>query len=304
MRKILFVLFVIPLFITPAPAHAQPYFSTGFGMNAASELESMRFGTGGLGGSICDEYINPRYDELPECAGPLIPGGNVFVTLFDRVAGVLGGTAVGYRAGGWFRGELEYYYRESPYNQTSLIRRPSGEVSERTSGDLARAREHVYSLTSHNLFGNIYFDFDTGSRFTPYVGLGVGVGLTDLDNSRVLTRFLDPAAFTNIPDHVPNAEEIRRNLAGTTTMVVTTETDTMAAYQLLFGTDLALSEPVSLGFRGRWVWYGSFKGSGVLDQLRSHPPNYRRDGSIPLRYTRTIEGVQMVGVTVELKYDF
>ncbi|MDE0082079.1 MAG: hypothetical protein OXT72_05465 [Gammaproteobacteria bacterium] len=272
-------------------------------MNAASRLESMRFGTGGLGGSICDEYINPRYDELPECAGPLVPGGNVWVTLFDRAAGVLGGTAFGYRAASWIRGELEYYYRESPYDQTSLIMRPSGEASERTRSELARAREHVYSLTSHNLFGNIYFDFDSGSRFTPYLGLGVGVSSTDLDNGRVLTRTLDPAALTNVPDHLPNAEEIRRILAGTTTMVMTTETDTMAAYQLLFGTDLALSEPVSLGFKGRWVWHGTFRGSGVLDQLRSHPPNYRRDGSIPLRYKRTIEGIQIVGVTVELKYE-
>ena len=298
MRKILLLLFVIPV-----PAVGQPYFSIGSGLNAASELESVRSGPD-FGGSLCDEYMNPRYDELPECTGPPNPEGRAWISLFDRATGVLGAAAIGYRAGGWLRGELEYYYRDSAYDQSSLIMRPSGEASERAGGEIGRAREHVYSLTSHNLFGNIYIDFDTGSLFTPYLGVGVGAGFTDLDNGRMVTRFLDPAAFTGVPDHLSNADEIRRNLAGTTTAVLTTETDTMTAYQVLFGSDLALSEPVSLGFKGRWVWYGTFQGRGVLDQLRSHPPNYRRDGSLPLSYNRRIEGVQMVGVTVELKYEF
>ena len=234
--------------------------------------------------------MNPRYDEITECIGPPNPDGRGWISLFDRAAGVLGSTAIGYRAGGWLRGELEYYYRDSPYDQSSLIMRPSGEASERAGGEIERAREHVYSLTSHNLFGNIYVDFDTGSRFTPYLVVGVGAGFTDLDNGRMVTRFLDPAAFTSIPDHWSNADETRRNLAGTTTAVLTTETDTMTAYQVLFGRDLALSEPVSLSFKGRRVRYGTFQGSGVLDQLRSHPPNYRRVGSLPLSYNRTIEG--------------
>ena len=180
--------------------------------------------------------MNPRYDELPECVGPPNPDCHAWISLFDRAAGVLGATAIGYRAG----------------------------------DEIDRSREHVYSLTSHNLFGNIYVDFDTGGLFTPYLG----VGFTDLDNGRMVTRFLDPAAFTSLPDHLSNTDQIRRNLAGTTTAVLTTETDTMTAYQLLFGSDLALSEPVSLSFKGRWVWYGTFQGSGVLDQLRSYPPNY------------------------------
>lgn len=296
MRKILLVLLVIP-----APAIGQPYFSTGFGLNVAPELESRR-STMPLPRSICDEYINPRYAELPECAGP--GSGNAWASVFDRAAGVLGGTAGGYRAGRWFRVEAEYFYRDSAYDQTSPILGASGETRERIAGEVARARERVYSLTSHNLFGNIYIDFDTGSRFTPYLGFGVGVGLTDLDHGRVLARRLDPAAITSVPDHVPNAEEVRRNLAGTTTTVHATETDTMRAYQVLFGTDLAVAEAASIGFKARWVRYGTFQASGLLDQLRSHPPNFRRDGSLPVTYRRTVQGVQMLGLTVELKYYF
>ena len=299
MRKVLLVLLV--LLVVPEGAVGQPYFSTGFGLNTAPELESLRSGMA-IPQTICDEYINPRYAELPECVGP--GSSHAWTSVFDRAAGVLGGTAVGYRAGRRFRVEAEYFYRDSPYDQTSPILGASGETSERIAGEVARARERVYSLTSHNLFGNIYVDFDTGSRFTPYLGVGVGAGFTELDIGRVLARHLDPAAITSVPDHVPNAEEVRRNLAGTTTTFHTTETDIMRAYQVIFGTDLVLADAVSISFKGRWVRHGTFQASGVLDQLRSHPPNYRRDGSLPVTSQRTVEGLQMLGVTVELKYYF
>ncbi len=95
---------------------------------------------------------------------------------------------------------------------------------------LERARERVYSLTSHNLFANVYVDVETGSRFTPYVGFGAGAGFTDLDNSRVVARRLDPAAITSVPDHLPNSEEVRRNLAGTTTTIHAINSDTLRAH--------------------------------------------------------------------------
>ena len=138
MKKILLALLVIP-----APALAQPYVSTGFGVNVAPELAFEGYSTGGGGGSRCDEYINPRYVELPECAGPPMRGTE-WTSVFDRAAGVLGSTAVGYRAGGWFRVELEYFHRDSAYDQTSPILGASGEMRERLSSEVARASEHVY----------------------------------------------------------------------------------------------------------------------------------------------------------------
>ena len=29
-------------------------------------------------------------------------------------------------------------------------------------------------MNSHNMFGNVYYDFATTSRFTPYIGIGGG----------------------------------------------------------------------------------------------------------------------------------
>ncbi|MCY3842047.1 MAG: outer membrane beta-barrel protein [Acidobacteria bacterium] len=216
---------------------------------------------------------------------------------------MLGTAALGYRAGDWLRIELEYFYRDSAFNRTSPILGASGETREKLVSEMELARERVYSVTSSNLFGNVYVDLGTGNRFTPYLGFGAGTGFTDIDNGRVLARRLDPTEITSA-DHLPNAEEVRRNLAGTTTAVLATDSDTVRAYQVLFGTDVALAEAVSLGFKGRWVWYGTFEASGSLDQLRSHPPAYRRDGSRPVTYHRIVEGSGMVGVDVELKYHF
>lgn len=126
------------LFVIPVPAAGQPYFSIGFGPNAASELESVRSGPE-FGGSLCDGHMSPRYDELPECIGPPNPDGRAWISLFDRSAGVLGAAAIGYRAGGWLRGELEYCCRGSAYDQSSLTLRPSGEASERAGGDRLRS---------------------------------------------------------------------------------------------------------------------------------------------------------------------
>ena len=51
---------------------------------------------------------------------------------------------------------------------------------------------------------------------------------------------------------LPNAAEIRRNLAGTTSVAQTELRDRLFGYQVLFGVDYALTESVSLGVKGRW----------------------------------------------------
>ena len=71
----------------------------------------------------------------------------------------------------------------------------------------------------------MYFDFHNSSRFTPYVGVGVGVGLTDMDYGSVWARNHNPAAITTGAG-LSNATEIRRNLAGTTSWSCPVSMDT------------------------------------------------------------------------------
>ena len=97
---------------------------------------------------------------------------------------------------------------------------------------------------------------------------------------------------------LPNAEEIRNNLAGTASSVQTTNNDTLFGYQVLFGVDFALTESVSLGVKGRWVNFLNFRDDAGLDLLRSHAPP---DDYVARRRTDDIE---MFGVSVNLKYHF
>ena len=115
-------------------------------------------------------------------------------TDFDGGQGILAGAAVGYSfAGqnsnvplGGLRVELEYFYRESKHDQSANL---AVRADPRALLALRRLRriwyegceERLNSITSHNLFGNVYYDFSNTSRFTPYIGIGGGVGVTEAD---------------------------------------------------------------------------------------------------------------------------
>ena len=98
---------------------------------------------------------------------------------FDGATGILAGAAAGYSfAGqnpngplGGLRVELEYFYRQSNYNQTADI--PLGGVGtqgQKLRDEIVQATDRIGSITSHNLFGNLFYDFVNTSRFTPYIG--------------------------------------------------------------------------------------------------------------------------------------
>ncbi len=116
----------------------------------------------------------------------------------------------------------------------------------------------------------MYADFPGRTRLTPYVGVGVGIGLTELDYGDLWARNPDPDAIGTAAG-LPNEEEIRRNLAGTTTSKQAELRDKLAGYQLLVGVDHAMSKRVSLGIKARWVGFGRFAAADIeWERLRSH----------------------------------
>ena len=136
---------------------------------------------------MCDEYINPLYDEVEgsgksdsqgnpysgyNCTGP--DRGATWNNEFDGGTGILSGAGAGYSfAGqnpnsplGGFRVELEYFYRQSNYDQTSSLLSGSAQVRSKLGEEIVIGIERIGSITSHNLFGNLYYDFvnTAGSR--------------------------------------------------------------------------------------------------------------------------------------------
>ena len=277
--------------------------------------------------SVCDEYINPLYREVESsdgadsggkpystynCTGPNRGSGSGWKNEFDGATGILAGAAAGYSFTGqsenspWggFRVEVEYFFRQSNYDQTSDIRTESGESRDKLRDEIVRTTDRLGSLTSHNLFGNLYYDFRNTSRLTPYIGIGGGVGFADIEYGGLWTRNSDPDRI-QAGVGLPNADEIRRNLAGTVSVAQTTLSDTLFGLQVLFGVDYAITEATSLGLKGRWVKFGSFRDDRVdWERLRSHPLNLRKDGSEPVWSRFRTDDIEFFGISVNLKYHF
>ncbi len=264
--------------------------------------------------SVCDEFINPDYQSvsgyLPNinCTGPR--PFETWMNDFNAAEGILVGAALGYRpwdpghVWGSVRLELEYFYRESAYNETADALGATGANVDKLARELITGTDRVDRVTSHNLFGNLYFDFANNSRFTPYIGIGVGVGFTDVGYGYLWERNADPTAIAT-GEGLPNADVIRRNLAGTISSHHTGLADTLFGYQVLFGLDYAFTESMSLGVKGRWVDFDTFREDGLVgDLLRSHEVNLRLDGSEPVSYGIETGDIKMLGVSLNLKYRF
>ncbi len=294
------------------------YLSSELGVQGASSLNIT--GSSNDRASVCDEFINPMYAMVTtisgyegyNCTGPDRGSTGDWTNNFDGARGVLARAAVGYgfrerypgHVLGRLRLELEYFYRNAAYDQRSNVPSASGESGDKLVQEIVTAQDWIGSITAHSLFGNLYFDFVNNSRFTPYLGFGSGIGFTDMDYGGLWARNFDMNEIAT-GDGLPNASEIRQNLAGTASVAETELSDTPVGYQVLFGVDYALTESMSLGVKGRWVDFGFFSDGGFAwDPLRGHVPNLRRDGSEPVSGRIKTSDIEMFGVSVNLKSHF
>ena len=316
-----FLAFVIVTWVVAlgsAQAGSGFYVSGEVGANFAMGLDTT--GTSNDRASWCDEYINPRYNEYERCTGPDRSVGGRWENEFDGATGILAGAAAGYSfAGhnqnnplGGLRVELEYFYRQSNYDQTADIPLGVGTQGQKLRDEIVQATDRIGSMTSHNLFGNLFYDFVNTSRFTPYIGLGGGVGFTDMEYGSVWARNedsmnADGSYKISTGADLPNYDEIRRNLANTVSVGQATLSDVLLGFQILFGVDYAITQAVSLGLKGRWVRFGSFSDDFIWNPLRGHPPYLRKPGASdrePVSGRLKTDNVEFFGVSVNLKYHF
>ena len=318
----IFIIVTCACVVVPGQAQAGSgfYLSSEIGANFASGLETT--GTSNDRASVCDEFINPKYEEVEttpgfeeyNCTGENRGAGDFWKNKFDGGTGILAGAAVGWSFSGQypdhplggFRVELEYLYRGSKYDQTPEFpsTTASGVDKDKRDQELVRGTDRIGSITSHNLFANLFYDFMNTSRFTPYVGVGAGFGFTDVEYGSLWARN-DKYKKIETGQGLPNREDIQKALAGTVSVAQITLNDALFGFQVLFGVDYAFTEATSLGLKGRWVTFESFKGDGVVwDPLRSHVPNLRMDGSEPVSGAIEIDDVEFFGVSLNLKYHF
>ena len=293
--------------VVPGWAAAQSgsgfYLSQEVGLNLAPGVELL--GNSNDRASRCDEFINPRFAEVPGCTDPDRGSGAGWKTAYGGAAGLLAGVAAGYRFGERLRVEAEWFHRESEYDQTAPVTSATGDTLGKLGGEIQRADNRLGSISSHSVFANVYVDFPSRSRLTPYVGVGGGVGLTELDYGDLWARNPDPAAIGTAAG-LPNEAEVRRNLAATTSSKQGELDDRLTAWQVLGGVDYALSDSVSLGVKARWVRFGRFLAEGIeWERLRSHPSQLRLDGSEPVTFRiRTGDALTFVAASLSMRYAF
>ncbi len=311
--KMGFITFILALIALPETASAAAksglYVGSGLGLTFSSSIDMTGFSNDRA--SVCDEYINTEYASDPKCTVSNRGEGDDWTNSFGADDGVLFGTTVGYRmpdlffgTGFGFRGELEYFYSDFGYEETSEVDGAGGASGDKLVQELGVATDRVSDYTSHNLFANLFLDFTNDSRFTPYIGVGLGVGIADLEYGSVWARNPDKLYISTGRD-LSNVDEIRSNLAGSTSVEHTRLEDALFGYQVLFGVDYAITETLALGLKGRWAAFESFRDDGIVwDPLRSHAPNLRLDGSEPVSGGIDLDDIEMLGISANLKYYF
>ena len=252
-------------------------------------------------GSVCDPVINPSEESRQITGCPT--EGTGWLTQFDGGFGIASTAIIGRHLDGtglWknISVEIEYSYGESSLDQTQSIRSRSGVARDKLSNEIYRAQEHIGKITSHSLFANLRYNFRSGLRTQPYLGAGFGLMNTSIYGGRIWVRNND---WTQIStgSTLPNSEEVRRNLAGTTSSVHETLSDSSPTFQFFAGVDWQFSDSIFIGLRGKYVPFDSFKATGSLDVLRSHtiPEGYASKREID-----TLGGIRL-GLTITLRLE-
>ena len=279
------------------------YFGLEIGAAAAPGLDTAN--TDNDVSTQCDGFINTEaYLQDPagtECANP--PPGIWFFE-HDGGDGVLAGAAVGYRWGN-LRLEGEYVYSGIAYDSVDDSVTIAGEdpiTARKREQELAAVEGVLGDAVSHSLFTNLYYDFHSESRLTPYIGAGAGFSRVSLDYFSRWARRLDPALITTFGSEPPGLK-LNEKLAGTTTIANARHSDTVFGYQLIGGVDYQLSEAMTIGLKLRWADFGEFEMEREWDQLRSHE-SARRPGGERVRYKLATDDLQFLSIGLNLKHRF
>ncbi len=256
---------------------------------------------------------------------------------FDGGTGVLAGLAVGYR---WqnLRVEGEYFFRNTDHDSSSEPNFGGNDLNIKVDQEIAISEEVIDDVLSHNFFANMYYDFalNPSSKWTPYLGVGVGFAQVSMDYFNRFTRSSNPENIQTFKpasgnkgalDYKPSSSPslaaalgrdpttgtvteaertaLGQSLAGTTSIGRSNFSDTLFGYQLIAGVDYRISEPVTIGLKFRWVDLGELEDSDEYSQLRSHDAtNSNFPGSPRVRYTIVADDIQFWGLSLNMKYHF
>ena len=320
MKNFLFVLLVIGLLLSSGPVLAKDGFYMGMDLGVAVAPE-MDVQTGGFddwstsgADTKCDVTINPERVQGGHCDDDPLPWGPMDES-FDGGSGILAGLALGYRLGS-FRVEGEYFFRNTNYDSTASPTdyaftppwNPNDYPEYGLDDDSApNVEDAVDDLLSHNVFANLYYDYRSDSKFTPYVGVGIGLARVSVAYRTRWQRSTNPdniGVFETTGPEGAAGIALNKKLAGTLTHDRARMSDTLFGYQALAGVDYQVSEPLTIGLKFRYAMFGEFEDESDYTKLRGHAPLVGNPATQPATYYVRTDDIQFWGVSLNMKYQF
>lgn len=312
MKKILFVLVFIALVFSSGPVLAKDglYLGMDIGVAVAPDMD---VDTGGFDdwttdaaptdfpGVLCDQTIFGDVQTPQGACGDDPAAWGPAKESFDGGSGILAGLAVGYRLGS-FRVEGEYFYRGTRYGSTDEPVFADGWKPSDSTQYNDGVEDAVDNLMSHNFFANLYYDYRTDSKFTPYAGLGIGFAQVSVQYRTRWHRNPNGDEI-NVIQQPHGDPALNQRLAGLLSNDEATMSDTLFGYQALAGVDYQVSEPLTIGLKFRYAMFGEFEDSSEYTRLRGHA-SVAGNSLKPATYYISTDDIQFWGVSLNMKYQF
>ena len=251
----------------------------------------------------CDVTLNPDRVQVEEgqCSDDPIPWA--LMESFKGGKGILSEVALGYRMGN-FRIEGEYFYRNAAHDDTDVPRTANYDPS--TLPQFETVQDAVDDVSSHNFFANPYYDFHSGSKCTPYLGIGFGLASVAVEYRTLWQRTNDVSkmeVFETTGDEGAAGLELNRRLAGTRVSDSARLSDVLFGYQAMAGVDYQASESTSLGLKFRWANFSEFEDESHYDVLRNHA-SVAGNPPVPVTYYVRTDDIRFWGLSLNVKYAF
>lgn len=302
-----------------AAAHADFYVGADIGLADARALDSTSFGTSRP--TRCDVLMysdatrpSATLNNDPAC------GNTTPRRKWDSRWDVGSGLAVGLHAGyirDQFRFELEFMHVKPGSASHPIITASThpGLAGKSTEwSETAPPYEWISGLRIRQYFANVFYDFASESRWTPYAGIGAGWARMRMQHKRRFLRKTVAEGYLDVAPDIPAAQlgygwnnaswlEWRENAAGTLSAMDTELSDTLFGFQLLAGVDYALTDRTSVGIKARWAQFDDFKDYAAYGQIRDHAP-VDVDGVTPFGDQIKMDNIEYWAITVGFKRRF
>ena len=254
----------------------------------------------------CDRllYANP-YSAPTDAACTATTAQHLIDDSFSLGVGFVGTASLGY-AWDSLRVELEFLNRSHGGDTVPGLPRDNAALLSKQSEWSPHSPPHyrLSDFSANQLFVNVHYVFDLDSKWSPFVGAGVGFARVKARLAgSYLRRTLAEGYVEGAGGDPAQPAEWQLAAAGTESRLEASLKDEVFGYQVLGGLERALGERASAFLMARWSGFGKVAEDEIWTVIRSHAP-VQADGSTPFETEQTIDDLGGWAVTVGLRYAF